>query len=139
MRVGVPTFSSNARQEMETPRMQDMQEPEMSEMSEMPETEDSDIAAAPVHEDAKLFVGNLSWDTTDASLGAAFEPYGTVIDARVIFDRYTGKSRGFGFIEFEDPDSAQTALAGMNGILVDGRAIRVDRANRRPQRGNPRY
>lgn len=97
-------------------------------------------ASEPVHEDAKLFVGNLSWDTTDSSLGEAFEPYGTVIDARVIFDRYTGKSRGFGFIEFEDPSAAQNALTGMNGILVDGRAIRVDRANRRqPPRVNSRY
>lgn len=88
----------------------------------------------PVHELSKLFVGNLSWDTTDSSLGAAFEEYGTVIDAKVIMDRFTGKSRGFGFIEFEDPSSARKALEEMNGRLVDGRPVRVDRANQRPLR-----
>lgn len=87
-------------------------------------------------EDAKLFVGNLSWGTTDSSLGAAFQSFGTVIDARVITDRYTGKSRGFGFIEFDNGESAEKALADMNGVEIDGRAVRVDRANRKsPNRG----
>lgn len=130
-------FAMPRMQEAETDMESDL-EPDLPIVTDEGEGEDS--AAAPVHEDAKLFVGNLSWNTTDSSLGAAFEPYGTVIDARVIFDRYTGKSRGFGFIEFEDPSSAQNALEGMNGILVDGRAIRVDRANRRqPRENNARY
>lgn len=85
-------------------------------------------------EERKLFVGNLSWNTTDESLGEAFSRYGTVVDSRVIFDRFTGKSRGFGFIEYEAPDSASEALVGMNGVEVDGRAIRVDRATRRARR-----
>lgn len=88
-------------------------------------------------EERKLFVGNLSWDTTDESLGEAFSRYGTVTDSRVIFNRFTGKSRGFGFIEYEAPDSASEALVGMNGVEVDGRAIRVDRATRRAPR--PRF
>lgn len=85
-------------------------------------------------EDAKLFVGNLSWDTTDHSLGDAFSRYGNVVAARVVTDRFTGKSRGFGFIEYETANCANDALEGMNGYEVDGRRIRVDRANKRPPR-----
>lgn len=91
-----------------------------------------------VPEDAKLFVGNLSWNTTDSTLGAAFEDYGTVIDARVITDKFTGKSRGFGFIEFDNGSSADNALTGMDGVEIDGRPVRVDRANRRSNSGPPR-
>ena len=88
----------------------------------------------PVVEETKLFVGNLSWDTTDNSLGDAFSRYGTVVEARVVTDRFTGKSRGFGFIEYDNPTSADDALEGMNGYEVDGRRIRVDRANKRAPR-----
>lgn len=114
-----------------------------TEVDDLPEPVEDDgpgsaPGPAPVHEDRKLFVGNLSWDTSDVTLSAAFEAFGTVVDARVIFDRYSGKSRGFGFVEFEDPASAQEALAQMNGMDVDGRAIRVDRANRK-QRPMARY
>ncbi len=100
--------------------------------------DDSDVrdrAPEPVAtEEAKLFVGNLSWDTTDHSLGDAFSRYGTVVEARVVTDRFTGKSRGFGFIEYESSESADDALDGMNGYEVDGRKIRVDRANKRAPR-----
>lgn len=89
---------------------------------------------APALEETKLFVGNLSWNTTDSTLGAAFSEYGTVIDSRVVTDRFTGKSRGFGFIEYDAASSAEDALVNMNGVEVDGRSIRVDRANRRPPR-----
>lgn len=92
------------------------------------------IDDAPIPEDTKLFVGNLSWDTTDSTLGEAFARYGTVVDAKVVTDRFTGKSRGFGFIEYDAADSAAEALEGMNGAEVDGRSVRVDRANRRPPR-----
>lgn len=85
-------------------------------------------------EESKLFVGNLSWETTDHSLGDAFSRYGTVVAARVVTDRFTGKSRGFGFIEYETANCANDALEGMNGFEVDGRKIRVDRANKRPPR-----
>lgn len=84
-----------------------------------------------IPEDAKLFVGNLSWTTTDATLGAAFEAHGDVIDARVITDKFTGKSRGFGFIEYENGSSANDALSKMDGVEIDGRPVRVDRANRK--------
>jgi cold-inducible RNA-binding protein len=88
-------------------------------------------------EETKLFVGNLSWNTTDSSLGDAFSEFGEVIDSKVVTDRFTGKSRGFGFITFADPDSADTALEQMNGQEVDGRSIRIDRANKRVGGGGP--
>ncbi|KAI0566515.1 Cold-inducible RNA-binding protein [Gracilaria domingensis] len=91
-----------------------------------------------VAEETKLFVGNLSWGVTDESLCEAFSEFGTVIDSRVIVDRFTGKSRGFGFIEYDAPDSAAKALTEMNGVEIDGRAVRVDRATRRTSRQRPR-
>lgn len=102
------------------------------------EEEEDPFEGAPVTEETKLFVGNLSWSTTDSSLGEAFARYGTVVDAKVVTDRFTGKSRGFGFIEYDAADSAAEALEGMNGVEVDGRIVRVDRANRRlPRQRRP--
>ncbi|CDF33535.1 Cold-inducible RNA-binding protein, putative [Chondrus crispus] len=98
------------------------------------EMQDGPMDEPPALEETKLFVGNLSWDTTDESLGAAFSSYGTVVDSRVVIDRFTRKSRGFGFIQYETAASAEDALVGMNGVSVDGRNVRVDRANRRPPR-----
>lgn len=100
---------------------------------------DSDVEDVELgHEERKLFVGNLHWDTTKDSLGDAFSIHGTVLDAHVVRERDTGRSRGFGFVEFEEPASATVALNAMNGAEIDGRAVRVDRANRRPQRRRPR-
>lgn len=83
----------------------------------------------------KLFVGGLSWDTSDASLRAAFEPHGEVSDAKVITDRETGRSRGFGFVTLGSADQAQQAMAAMDGTTLDGRAIRVNAANDKPRGG----
>lgn len=74
----------------------------------------------------KLFVGGLSWDTSDASLSAAFERFGPVIEAKVITDRDTGRSRGFGFVTFEAPADADTAMEQMDGSELDGRRVRVN-------------
>jgi len=79
----------------------------------------------------KLFVGSLSWNTDDHGLRAAFEPYGDVTDAKVITDRETDRSRGFGFVTFADPAAAQKALEGMNGAELDGRTLNVDIAQQR--------
>ena len=79
----------------------------------------------------KLFVGGLSWDTDNGGLRQAFEKYGTIDDARVITDRETNRSRGFGFVTFVDGGDAQTAMNGMNGVQLDGRAIKVDIATDR--------
>jgi RNA recognition motif-containing protein len=74
----------------------------------------------------KLFVGNLPWSTDDQSLQAMFEEFGEIVSARVITDRESGRSRGFGFVEFADEAAAQAAVDGINGKEIDGRAINVD-------------
>jgi cold-inducible RNA-binding protein len=73
-----------------------------------------------------LFVGGLAWATTDDSLAAAFASAGTVETAKVITDRETGRSRGFGFVEMSTEDEAQKAVEMLNGKEVDGRPVRVD-------------
>ncbi|NOY80712.1 MAG: RNA-binding protein [Kiritimatiellaeota bacterium] len=82
----------------------------------------------------KVFVGNLSWGTTDDSLRTAFEQFGEVIEAKVITERDTGRSRGFGFVTFANDEDAQTAMDQMNGADLDGRPLRVNEANDRPRR-----
>ena len=75
----------------------------------------------------KLYVGNLSYNTTDSTLNDLFAPYGQVESARVISDRDTGSSKGFGFVEMSNSD-AQKAMGALNGREIDGRAIRVNEA-----------
>lgn len=82
----------------------------------------------------KLFVGGLSWDTNDSSLTTAFERFGRVTEAKVITDRDTGRSRGFGFVTFEAPADADTAMQEMDGAELDGRNVRVNVAEDK-QRG----
>ena len=76
----------------------------------------------------KLYVGNLPWSVDDSELEAVFASLGTVHSARVITDRETGRSRGFGFVELDD-DAADTAIADLNGMDMGGRALRVNEAN----------
>lgn len=76
----------------------------------------------------KLFVGNLSWSTTDDSLRAFFAQVGTVESARVVMDKMTGRSRGFGFVEMPNAEEAQKAIAELNEKDLDGRNIRVNEA-----------
>jgi hypothetical protein len=85
----------------------------------------------------KLFVGGLSWGTTDDGLHQAFERFGEIVEAKVITDRETGRSRGFGFVSFTNDESAINAASEMNGAMLDGRTIRVNEAeNQAPkQRG----
>ncbi len=83
----------------------------------------------------KLFVGGLSWDTTDSSLSQAFETFGDVTEAKVITDRDTGRSRGFGFVTFVDATAATNAISDMDGKDLDGRAIRVNEAQDRNRGG----
>jgi RNA recognition motif-containing protein len=75
----------------------------------------------------KLYVGNLSYNTTDSTLHDLVAPYGQVESARVITDRDTGSSKGFGFVEMSNSD-AQKAMGALNGREIDGRAIRVNEA-----------
>lgn len=81
----------------------------------------------------KLFIGGLSWGTTEDGLRQAFAPYGEVTEAKVILDRETGRSRGFGFVAFASHEVAQSALDKMNGALIDGRPIRISLAETRPE------
>ena len=82
----------------------------------------------------KLFVGGLAWKTTDDTLRAAFEKYGQVTDAKVIMDRETGRSRGFGFVTFGDDAAADEAIADMNGKPLEGRNVQVNQAEERAPR-----
>ncbi len=74
----------------------------------------------------KLFVGGLSWGTSDDGLRQAFEAFGDVTEAKVITDRETGRSRGFGFVTFTDAAAADEAIAQLNESNLDGRAIKVN-------------
>jgi RNA recognition motif-containing protein len=84
----------------------------------------------------KLFIGSLSWNTDDAALEAAFAPFGKVVSATVVKDRDSGRSKGFGFVEYEEEAEGKAAEAGMNGKELDGRAIVVNEA--RPREDRPR-
>ena len=76
----------------------------------------------------KLYVGNLTYDTTESTLGQMFAAHGTVQSAQVIMDRDTGRSKGFGFVEMGSDQEAQAAIAALNGKLVDGRNLTVNEA-----------
>ena len=81
---------------------------------------------------AKVYVGNLSWNTTDDGLAQAFSPFGQLTDYIVMKDRDTGRSRGFGFVTFMTQQEADAAIMSMNEKELDGRRIRVNMANSRP-------
>ncbi len=83
----------------------------------------------------KLFVGGLSWNTTDEGLKSAFSRFGDVVDAKVITDRETGRSRGFGFVTFSADEAAAGAVAGMDGKALDGRTLKVNEAEERRDGG----
>lgn len=86
-----------------------------------------------------IFVGNLSFNTTNESLQAAFSQFGAVDSAQVIMDRQTGRSRGFGFVEMSNDSEAQAAIAGMNGADLDGRPLTVNEARPRAPRNDRRW
>lgn len=83
-----------------------------------------------------IYVGNLSWNTGDDELRGAFEAFGEVSSAKVIMDRETGRSRGFGFVEMSDDSAAKQAIEGMNDKDLGGRTLRVNEA--RPRDDSPR-
>lgn len=79
----------------------------------------------------RLYIGNLNYNTDDATLKAAFAALGDVRDAKVVMDRETGRSRGFGFVEYNTEEDAANAISQMNGADLDGRALRVNEAEER--------
>lgn len=87
------------------------------------------------HMSSKLFVGGLSYSTDDQGLKAAFDSFGNIVEAKVILDRESGRSRGFGFVSYKEEGHASAALSNMDGQTLDGRNIRVSLANERPAGG----
>lgn len=86
-----------------------------------------------------LYVGNLSFNTTEDDVREAFAQHGAVSSVRLITDRETGRSRGFGFVEMDDAQAAQNAMTALNGADLDGRALTVNEARpREPRRDNTR-
>jgi RNA recognition motif-containing protein len=84
----------------------------------------------------KLYVGNLNYQTQEEDLRSLFEQYGEVASANIVFDRDTGRSRGFGFVEFTDEQAARSAESALNGAELDGRTLRVNEARpRQPDDG----
>ncbi|SMF47530.1 RNA recognition motif domain-containing protein [Pseudobacteriovorax antillogorgiicola] len=81
----------------------------------------------------KVFVGGISWNTDNEGLREAFERFGEVVDAKVITDRETGRSRGFGFVTFAEADAASQAIAEMDGQSLDGRTVKVNEAQDKPR------
>jgi len=82
-----------------------------------------------------IYVGNLSYDVTEDDLRQAFEGFGQVASATIIMDKFTGKSRGFGFVEMPIEDEAKSAITGMNGKELKGRTLTVNEARPRSERG----
>ena len=78
-----------------------------------------------------IYVGNLSFNTTESELKEAFERFGQVDSASIIMDRHTNQSRGFGFVEMTDAGEAKAAIEGLNGTDMQGRALRVNEARTR--------
>jgi cold-inducible RNA-binding protein len=85
-----------------------------------------------------IFIGNLAFSATDHALRQLFEAYGVVDEIRVITDRDTGRSKGFGFVEMPDSAAAQAAIQGLQGKELDGRALTVNEAKPREPRREPR-
>lgn len=85
-----------------------------------------------------IFVGNLSFDTNENTVRNLFEQYGSVDRVSIVTDRETGRARGFGFVEMSVNREAQDAITGLNGQELDGRAINVNEARPREERGSSR-
>ncbi|UCD64814.1 MAG: RNA-binding protein [Candidatus Zixiibacteriota bacterium] len=82
-----------------------------------------------------IYVGNLPYDATEELLRQAFEAHGGVSSVNIIKDKYSGESRGFGFVEMPNKDEAMAAIAGLNGTDLNGRALNVNEARPRTERG----
>ena len=83
-----------------------------------------------------IYVGNLSYGVSDDQLREVFEAYGTVSSAKVISNKYSGRSKGFGFVEMDDDNEAKSAIEDLDGAEIDGRAVKVNEA--RPREERPR-
>ena len=82
----------------------------------------------------KLFIGNLSFETTDNDLQDAFAAHGNVVEVNIVMDRFSNKPRGFGFVTMSTPEEAQKAIAAMNGATIKGRNLTVNEARPKEER-----
>ena len=80
-----------------------------------------------------IYVGNLSWNLKDGDLANLFAQYGEVTSAKIITDKFTGRSKGFGFVEMANDEQAQAAIAALNGSAVDGRNVVVNESRPKPE------
>ena len=88
---------------------------------------------------SNLYVGNLSYETTEETLRTLFAEYGEIESCNLITDRYTGRSRGFAFVEMSTEEAGEAAMTGLSGKMVDDRELRVDKAKpKRDDRGSDR-
>jgi len=87
----------------------------------------------------KIYVGNMSYDTTEQELENLFTQYGAVTSVKIIFDRYTDRSKGFGFVEMEDEEAATAAMSALDNQEFMGRNLKVNEAKERQPRNNFRY
>jgi RNA recognition motif-containing protein len=85
------------------------------------------------HLTMNIYVGNLSWNLKDQDLANLFAQYGEVTSAKIITDKFTGRSKGFGFVEMANDDQAQAAIAALNGSAVDGRNVVVNESRPKPE------
>ena len=83
-----------------------------------------------------IYVGNLSHDTTEQDLRTTFEEHGSVDKVNIIMDKFSGRSKGFGFVEMSSKDEAEAAIANLNNVELDGRTINVNEARPRGERGS---
>jgi len=83
-----------------------------------------------------IYVGNLSWNLKDQDLSNLFATHGEVVSAKIVTDKFTGRSKGFGFVEMANDDQAQAAIAALNGSEVDGRNIVVNESRPKPEGGS---
>lgn len=86
----------------------------------------------------KLYVGNLSYQTQEEDLRSLFAQYGDIASLNIVMDRDTGRSRGFGFVEYADDEQARAAESALNGAELDGRNLRVNEARPREESRRPR-
>ncbi|XVE96700.1 hypothetical protein REPUB_Repub02eG0245400 [Reevesia pubescens] len=90
--------------------------------------------APPMGDSNRLYVGNLSWGVDDLALETLFSEQGKVVEAKVVYDRESGRSRGFGFVTYNSAEEVESAIRSLNGVDLDGRSIRVSVAESRPRR-----
>ena len=86
----------------------------------------------------RLYVGNLPYTITKSRLEEVFSPFGTIVSASVISDKFSGRSKGFGFVEFDNDDAAKEAIAKLDGTDIEGRPLRVNEAKPREENSAPR-